>query len=124
MNAKIIFIALLMYFSIQTHAQKIEKLLDYNLKETATGVRYYMLMKKQDSLWHREVYYIPERSIYMEGYYRDSSAKIKNGAFDYYYPNKKLKAKGSYLNDNEEGVGCGGMKTACFPTQLPTKTEY
>jgi antitoxin component YwqK of YwqJK toxin-antitoxin module len=99
------FAFLLLIFSISGNAQKIEKVYDANWKETTkSDIRYYSLINKKDSFWLRQIIYIPEKTLQMQGTYKDSSCKIKHGGFTYFYPNKNLQETGEYVNDKKEGV--------------------
>jgi antitoxin component YwqK of YwqJK toxin-antitoxin module len=97
----IIFLSL----SILGNAQRIEKVYDANWKETTqANIRYYSVIVKKDSLWQRQNVYIPERTLQMQGSYKDSSCKIKHGDFTYFHSNKNLQETGEYVNDKKEGI--------------------
>jgi antitoxin component YwqK of YwqJK toxin-antitoxin module len=99
------FAFLLLIFSISGNAQKIEKVYDVNWKETTqANIRYYSVIVKKDSLWQRQNVYIPEKTVQMQGTFKDSSCKIKHGDFTYFYPNKNLQETGEYVNDKKEGI--------------------
>ena len=51
-----------------------------------------------------KAYFLPEKTMAREATYKDDSCKIKQGAFTEYYPNGRLRSKGTYSNDKEEGV--------------------
>lgn len=86
-------------------AQQIEKAYDANWKETSgTNIRYYSIITKKDSLWRRQDFYIPEKTLQMEGYYKDSSCKIKHGEFIYFYSNKNLQFTGKYIDNKKNGL--------------------
>ena len=91
---------------VSLHAQQIEKYYDYMWKEVSdpTRARYYSLIEKKDSVWSRQDYFIREQSLQMQGYYKDSACKIKHGEFSYYYYNRQLEMKGSYVNGKKSGV--------------------
>jgi len=92
-------------FSISVDAQKIEKMYDANWKETTLNdVRYYCVIIKKDSLWHRQNVYIQEKTVQMQGTFKDSSCKIKHGSFTYFHSNKNLQETGEYVNDKKEGI--------------------
>ncbi|MFL5739644.1 MAG: energy transducer TonB [Flavisolibacter sp.] len=86
-------------------AQKIEKYYDYTWKEVQdpTRARFYSLIEKKDSVWSRRDYYIHERTIQMQGYYKDRDCKTEHGEFTYYFNNGKLQMIGSYVNGNKSG---------------------
>lgn len=85
-------------------AQKIEQGFDHAFKPTSYVPRYYVVTEKKDSLWRREAYYLPERGMAMEGWYKDKEGEIAHGEFTWYHPNKVLKSKGAYVNGKKEGV--------------------
>lgn len=91
--------------SATASAQKIEEYYDYNWKRCeAEQARYYTLIEKTDSGWHRRDYFIHEGSLQMDGYYADQECKTANGPFYYFHPNKNLESAGSYVNGKKENV--------------------
>ncbi len=103
MKSYLIFIST---FFIQTaKAQQIEKFYDYKWNPCeAINARFYSIIDKKDSLWERKDYFIHERSLQMAGIYTDTSCKIPQGHFEYFYPNKNLQSTGDYQNGKKEGV--------------------
>lgn len=89
-------------FAVQ--AQKKEQGFDFFFKPTQGAARYYVITQKKDSLWHREAYYLPERGMAMEGFYKDEDCQTPHGTVSWYHPNKNLKSKGSYVNGKREGM--------------------
>lgn len=86
-------------------AQKVEEYYDYNWKRCEPEqARYYALIEKTDSGWHRRDFFIHEGSLQMDGYYADSSCKVRQGQFYYFHPNLKLESAGEYVKDRHEGV--------------------
>ena len=90
--------------SLTLAAQKLEQGFDYSFKPTQYAPRYYVVTEKKDGLWHRQAYYLPERGMAMEGWYKDQDCKIEHGTFSRYHPNKVLKSTGAYVNGKKEGV--------------------
>lgn len=107
---KLTLVFLLLFISIASlQAQKIEEYYDYNWKEVEdpTKACFYSLIEKQDSVWSRQDYYIRERKLQMQGYYKDADCKIENGEFTYYYNNGYLQMKGGYVNGKKYGTWIG-----------------
>ena len=90
--------------SLTLSAQKVEQGFDYWFKPTVYAPRYYVITEKKDSLWHREAWYLPERSMAMEGWYIDREGKTEHGLFSWYHSNKILKSTGTFVNGKKEGT--------------------
>lgn len=102
---RIIYFLLFIFLFINSNAQKIEKFYDWQWKETTiNAARFYTVIEKKDTAWHRRDYFIHEKTLQMDGYYLDSSCKIKNGLFYYFHPNKTLSSAGLYVNGKKQGV--------------------
>lgn len=85
--------------------QKTEKYFDYNWRETdALHARFYSLIEKTDSGWHRRDYYLHSLAQQMDGYYEDSACKIKTGNFRYFHPTRILESMGAYRNGKKQGL--------------------
>lgn len=93
-----------LFHVVVASAQKTEKGFDFFFKPTDAAPRYYVVTEKKDSLWHREAYYIPERGMAMEGWYKDKECKIPHGTVTWYHPNRFLKSKENYWNGQKDGV--------------------
>ena len=78
------------------HAQKVEQGLDFFFKPTQKAPRIYAVTEKQDSLWHRKAYYLPETTWLWKEWYKDADCKIPHGEVAYYHTSKMLKSKGNY----------------------------
>lgn len=98
-------IAALFLFYFTASAQKIEQFYDWNWKLTEpTTARYYAVIEKQDSNWHRQDFFIHERRLQMDGFYKDPDSKIAHGPFQYFHPNGQLESAGSYTDGKRQGV--------------------
>jgi antitoxin component YwqK of YwqJK toxin-antitoxin module len=90
------------------HAQKMEQYYDYNwnlLNSEDIGIaRYYTLIVKEDSMWHRQDYYIRERHLQMDGWYADSNCNIKQGSFTYFFSNGQVESVGEFDNSKKQGL--------------------
>lgn len=84
-------------------AQKKEEGYDALFKPTSYAARYYVITEKKDSLWYREVYYLPEKGMFMEGSYKDEECKIAHGNFRWFHENKILKEEGHFVNGLKNG---------------------
>lgn len=97
-------LALLFMLPLAVHSQKREELFDMNLKPSkGIGAYYFVMTEKKDSGWMRQAYFIAQKTLYMEGWYKDDSCKIKHGEFFYFYTNKNLRQTGRYVNNKKEG---------------------
>ncbi len=101
---RIVFCLFAFMQAISINAQKLEQGFDHNFKPTQYVPRYYVITEKRDSLWYREAYYVPERGMAMEGWYKDKDCAIAHGEMAWYHPNKVLKSKGTYVNGKQEGM--------------------
>ena len=104
MTKPITFIFTFLLFTAALLAQKIEGGYDISFQPASSGLRYYVVTEKKDDLWYREVYYVPEKSMAMKGWYKDKDCKIAEGKIVWYYPNKNVKSSINYKNGKEEGV--------------------
>jgi antitoxin component YwqK of YwqJK toxin-antitoxin module len=90
---------------MQANAQHYERYYDYRWERCEpTQARFYTVLKKKDSLWEREDYFIHERSLQMQGSYTDTSCGIAQGKFFYYYPNKHLESVGNYKDGKKDSL--------------------
>lgn len=101
---RILLTLLLFIQAITLSAQKIEEGFDYAFKPTNNVARYYVITEQKDSLWHRKAYYLPERGMAMEGWYKDKNCKKPHGTVTWYHSNRTLKSYGAYVNGKKEGV--------------------
>lgn len=85
-------------------AQKQEQRFDYAFKPTQHAGRYYVITELKDSLWLRQAWYLPERSMAMEGWYKDKECKIPHGEVRWFHTNKHIQAREVYLNGVKEGT--------------------
>lgn len=98
-------LSILVVFYTAANAQHYEHYYDFNWHPSeATTARFFTTLDKKDSLWERTDYFIHERSVQMKGSYTDTSCKIEQGEFVYYYPNKSLQSQGSYKNGKKDGL--------------------
>jgi antitoxin component YwqK of YwqJK toxin-antitoxin module len=96
-----------LFLMSSTHlfAQKIEQYYDYSWKLTdPSSARYYTIIEKTDSLWNRKDYFIYEKSLQMEGNYKEVECKIEEGLFTYYHSNKVIESTGNYKNGKRDGL--------------------
>lgn len=95
---------LLLLLSSLAFSQSREEIMDYSLKPVKTGGYYYVKTEKTDSGFHRLAWYLSQRSLYMEGWYKDENCQTEQGTFKWYYTNGYLKETGNYANGKKEGV--------------------
>lgn len=100
-----LFILLAVFVPFLLSAQRYERYYDYQWQSCASAeARFYTVLEKKDSLWERRDYFIHERTLQMIGSYTDTSCKIPEGHFEYYYANKNLQSVGSYKNGRQDGL--------------------
>lgn len=92
------------FWIFNLHAQKSEAFFDYSFKPSNYSRYYYVVTEKQDSLWHREAYFVSQRSLAMEGWYKDDNCQIPHGIVSWYHTTKFLKSKGIYNNGKKTGI--------------------
>lgn len=83
--------------------QKVEGF-DVMFRPSTAGWRYYVTTEKKDNLWHREAYYLPEKSMAMMGSYKDEDCKIAEGKIIWYYENRNPQSSINYKDGKEEGI--------------------
>lgn len=64
---------------------------------------FYRIDKQENNYWIRTDYYFKTNQVQMRGNYSSLNPEIRDGYFEWYHPNGKLKHKGSYVKDNETG---------------------
>lgn len=102
---KLMFIIICLLFTLSSHCQKIEKFFDYKWNETVLQyARFFSLIEKTDSGWHRRDYFVHERLLQKDGMYTDSACKLPNGYFKSYHANKQLQSSGNYVNGKRDGL--------------------
>ena len=96
---------LFLIYQLPASAQITEQFYDWNWKltEPATA-RFYAVTQKQDSIWHRQDYFIHENKLQMDGYYKDADAKVEHGLFRYYHPSGQLESTGHFNSGKRDGV--------------------
>jgi antitoxin component YwqK of YwqJK toxin-antitoxin module len=113
---------LLLYAScalVSLHAQKREEGFNYAFKPTDGAPRYYVVTEKKDTGWHRQAWYLPERGMAMEGWYKDAEGQVPHGKVVWYHASRSPKSIGSYKNGKKEGVWLqfneeGGLTDSSF----------
>lgn len=72
-------------------SQKLERFYTFDWKECdATHARFYSVAEHTDSGWHRVEYYVQGPTIQEDGWYEDTTWKIKNGRFIYARPSNYM----------------------------------
>ncbi|HVG13497.1 MAG TPA: energy transducer TonB [Chitinophagaceae bacterium] len=86
-------------------SQKIEQYYDYQWKLTEpASARYLSIVERKDSLWNRQDYFIYEKSLQMEGNFKEAECKTQEGLFTYYHSNKVMESVGKYKNGKRDGL--------------------
>jgi antitoxin component YwqK of YwqJK toxin-antitoxin module len=99
------FLLALIFFPFISRAQHYERYYDFRWNRVAPEqARFYTELDKVGDLWDRKDYYVFEKSLQMEGSYTDTSCKVEEGYFSYYYPNKSLESYGKYHHGKKDSV--------------------
>ena len=102
---KSILLLITILFSINTIAQKSETYYDYMWKPCKPEqARFYSQVKKTDSGWLRDDYFLGTKTLQMSGLFEDSANKIANGFFHYYYANGIPENFGKNVHNKKEGL--------------------
>lgn len=91
-------------FNLIQAQTKTEQWFDYSFKPATGGARYYVITEKKGERWHREAYFIPEKSMAMDGWYGDEKCEKAEGEVKWYHPNKFLQSTVNYVGGKEEGI--------------------
>ena len=101
---KLLFLTVI-FFPLIVSAQHYERYYNYKWQPCEPiQARFYTELNKKDSLWERKDYFIHEQSLQMSGSYTDTTCKIAEGHFEYYYSNRRLQSVGSYKNGKKDGL--------------------
>ncbi len=101
---KIVTAGICLLMMLTTTAQKREEMFDFYFRPTTANPYYYVTTEKQDTLWHRKVYYISRGTMATEGWYKDDSCKVPHGRFTMYDFTGYAKEDGYYSNGKKEGL--------------------
>jgi len=101
---KYLLILFCIFFQLITVAQTREEIFNFQFKPAKTGGYYYVVTEKKDSLWNRQAWFIAQKTLYMDGSYKDESCKIGHGEFTWYHPNRFLRTKVKYVDGFKEGA--------------------
>ena len=66
--------------------------------------RFYAVIKKTDSGWLRNDFFMATHKLQMSGLYKDEATELKNGWFMYFYSNGNLSSAGRYVNGKKGGL--------------------
>lgn len=104
----IVLSVLLIGFSSNLYAQKIEKFFDYQWNPCeANMARFYAVIEQTDSGWLRQDYFLAEKRLQMKGLYKDSACKISNGYFYFFHAHGILESRGPYNDNKKDGLWLG-----------------
>ena len=102
---KTLLTAALFLLQLFCYSQKREEIFDHTFRPAdRKGAYYFVVTEKKDSGWQQKAWYISQKTQYMDGWYKDDSATIKNGEFRYFHVNQVLREIGRYENNKKEGV--------------------
>ncbi|MEO5563394.1 MAG: energy transducer TonB [Chitinophagaceae bacterium] len=98
-----LFLTLLIISSFNLYAQKTEQGFDANFKPSDGSPRYYVVTEEKDGRWYRAAYYLPERSMALQAWYKDKECKVADSTVTWFYSNAKVKSTGNYSNGKKQG---------------------
>jgi antitoxin component YwqK of YwqJK toxin-antitoxin module len=101
---RIVVSILLLMHAISLSAQKLEQGFDYSFKPTTSSPFYYVVTEKKDTGWHRQAWYFSQKSLAMEGWYKDEACKIPHGIVTWYHTTRFPRSTGRYYDGKKEGV--------------------
>ena len=90
--------------NIVSLAQRREEIFDFSFNPVKQGGYYYVVTEKKDSGWMQQAWFLSQKTLYMEGFYKDESCKIEHGLFKWYHPNGYLRTQMRYVDGYREGV--------------------
>lgn len=64
---------------------------------------FYRIDKKENGVWLRKDFFVDKNQLQMAGVLRSISPEIKDGSFEYYHSNGKLKHTGPFKDNKETG---------------------
>jgi antitoxin component YwqK of YwqJK toxin-antitoxin module len=100
-----IILSFLFFLPLIGNAQKQTIYYDYSWKVCDLKLaRFVAIIEKTDSGFFRNDFYLSKSSLQMQGLYKDSACKIKQGKFTYFYPNGNISSTGKYTNEKKEGL--------------------
>lgn len=103
---KIAFINLLLAFlcNYSIYAQEQINYYDSKWKRTTPEAACFIsIIKKEDTLWHRQDYFAANKQLQEDAYYKDAEMKIKHGQDIVYHPNGALSVLAFYNNNYRQG---------------------
>ncbi|RYG36357.1 MAG: hypothetical protein EOO01_30850, partial [Chitinophagaceae bacterium] len=96
-------IALFLLAASTLNAQKKEEGFDVSFRPTKNAPRYYVITEPKEGRWYREAWYLPERTLAMNGWYKDEACKTADGEVTWYHTNKNLRSTGKYVDGWKQG---------------------
>lgn len=116
---------------INCSAQERQEFYDWEWKPCAAGkARFVAIIKKTDSGWLRNDFFLAKSQLQMAGLYADSATKIENGVFNYFYASDVLKQTGQYVNGKKEGIWLSYFRNGMmsdsvqYANGIPVGTRY
>jgi hypothetical protein len=132
-----------LFLYLSAAAQQREEGFDFHFKPTTNAPRYYVVTEKKEGNWNRKAWYLPERGMAMEGWYRDEACNTPHGPFIWYHSNRMIRETGSYADgkklgtwlryDEEghmvdsaayEGGRRKGIGLGWYPSGMPSDSSY
>src|SRR5258708_18764557 len=68
-----------------------------------TSATYYRIDKKENEIWRRRDFFVEGDQLQMTGLIKSIDPEIKEGKFEYFHSNGKLKHFGDYKDNKETG---------------------
>ena len=98
------FLSLCLFIAASAAAQN-KQYYNYQWKTCdVSDARFVSLTDKTDSGWVRRDFFMSTKKSQMKGLYKDSTLKIQNGWFRYFYVNMVLASQGNYVNGEKDGL--------------------
>ncbi|RYY83047.1 MAG: hypothetical protein EOO15_22030 [Chitinophagaceae bacterium] len=99
--------AAILLLSLLVSAQKREEFFDMSFQPAKAGGYYFVVTEKKDSGWYREAYFVSQRTLAMQGWYKDEACSTAHGPVNWYHPTRFPRSKGIYLDGKKEGLWLG-----------------
>lgn len=99
--------AALLLLTVVAFAQTRKEFFDFRFKPSEASPYYYVITQKTDSGWHREAYFVSQKTMAMQGTYKDEAGTVEHGWFEWYHPTRYQRTAGRYANGKKEGLWLG-----------------
>lgn len=101
---KLLLLLYLLLFSLLSFSQRRTEIFDYSFQPVKDGGYYFVQTEKADSLYKRQAWFLSQKTLYMEGWYRDETCKVEHGPFTWYHVTRYPKETGNFTNGLRDGA--------------------